>query len=243
MEEPVAEYYRTARIRAVSITEADLEELRRTVVEDIGSDESVTLTIESEEGDRRVEAHDVASFAKQMTGARSMDFLDIRFYFHSESRNSGITKYVHVGLCRRTGIMGSRLYISSSDQTWCYGKIQVLVAFLRRKRVWYWGIAGEGLSWALCTVFGIQLGLFLGLLQKHGSTSRVLISVFSLLVAIGIYWLAALGTLFPGFTFSRAGAPRSSLMKNQAFWTMLACIFGGGGFLVALATFILQLLR
>lgn len=236
----MAEYRRTALIRAVSITEADLEELRRTVVEGIGSDESVTLTIKSEEGDRTVEAHDVASFAKQVTGARSMDSLDISFYFRSESGNSGITKYVSIDLCRRTGIMGSRLYISSSDQTWCYGKIQVLVAFLRQKRVWYWGIAGWGLSGPLYGIIGGQLEIFLSLVAKHGSTSRVLVSAFSLLVSIVIVWLAERGTLFPGFTFSRAAAPKPSLMKNQAFWFG---VFGGAGLLLQLAGFIWQLLH
>lgn len=239
----MAEYRRTAQIRAVSITDADLEELRRIVAEGIRSDESVDLSIESEEGDKTIEADDVTSFAEQSAGARALDSLKISFYFRSESRNSGITKYVSVDLCRRNGTMGSYLFIRSPDQTWCYGKSQVLVAFLRRKRVWYWGIAGWGLSCALYVIIGGQLEIFLSLLAKHGSTSRVLVSALSLLVSIVIAWLAERGTLFPGFTFSRVAGPKPSLMMNQAFWTVLACIFGGGAFLVAVADFILQLLR
>lgn len=240
MEEPVATYRRTGQIRAVSITDADLEELQQVVVGDIGADESLHLVIKSEEGDKTIEAHDATHFVEQLKGTRPPNSIEISFFIHSKSRNFDITKYVSIDLDRRNGGLGSRFYISTSDQTWCYGKSQVLVAFLRQKRVWYWGIAGWGLWGALCAIIGGQLEIFLSLLAKHGSTSRVLVSAFSLLVSIVIAWLAERGTLFPGFTFSRAAAPKPSLMKNQAFWFGF---FGGAELLVTLAGFIWQLLH
>jgi len=223
MQRPSAEYQKSTVIRAVSITDADLEELRRIVAEGVRTDESLDLTIDAVEGDKTINATSIAGFVEQLDGTDVLDSLNIRFSVCAESGSFASTKYVFVKLSRNS-VIGSDVYVSSADQTWCYGKSQVLARYFRSKRLWYWSMTGERLPWVLSAILFTQLSILTYSLSSHGNIVGTLASGLSSAVSIIIYWLAARAVMFPGFIFSRVAASKPSLMMNQAFSSAVGAI-------------------
>lgn len=242
MKESLTRYSKIVAIRALSLTDADLGELQRIVVEGIRTDESVRLAITSYEGDKTAEVSSIESLVDQLNRKTVVDSLRIDFFFHGAIGGPEATEYVSIELHRNCAVE-SHFYVSSADQTWTYGKVQLLATFFRRKRVWYWGIVGEHLPWFLSWMLFIQLTIPAYSLVVRHSVIGTIVSVLSLVVSAFICVLAMRAVLFPGFTLSRVTDSKPSLVMNQGFWTAVAAIATVVGSVAGIVAVILQLLR
>jgi hypothetical protein len=242
MQEPLAKYHNSTTIRAVSITDMDIAELQQIVAEGLRTDESLDLAIKSQDRDRTIEASNVTSLLKQLNGTIILDSLQIDFHVRTESGRFVTTKHVSVELHRNCAVR-SYFYVTSTDQTWCYGTSHLLAEFLRRRRLWYWGVAGEDLPWLFSMIIPIQLAIFVLLLLIRSNIAVTLVSGLSFLASIIIGWLAVGAVVFPGFIFKLAVASRPTLLMNQAFWTIFAAIATVVSTIVGILSLVLQLLR
>jgi hypothetical protein len=235
------EYRKMIDIGPVSLADTDFQELERIVSKDLRADESLKSNYTAEHGTRTVESETITELFAELEQGAVPSEIDASYWIRGQGNTPSCEKHVSVDLRRHTGILRSRLWVSSSDQTWCLGETQLLMEFFRKRHLWYWRIA-HGLPYCLSALIGIQTSTLLWSLKSHNVVTAFC-SVMLLLVSAIVLVLTDKSVLFPGFVLSGSMSSKPSVLRTSTFWTAIGAIAAAITALVSIASFAVQLLR
>src|SRR5450756_2430196 len=153
-------------MRPVYLTDTDFQELEGIVSKDLRPDESLKPSYKAEHGTRIIESDTITGFFTELGQDVVPSAIDISYWIRWQGDPLSRPKYVSVGFRRNIGALGSSLWITSPDQTWCLGETQLLTEFFRKRHLWYWRIA-HGLPNCLGLLMGIQTFTLLWSLKTH----------------------------------------------------------------------------